>query len=248
MVKADIQEAYRMVPVHPEDQHLLGMHWEGFLYIDKVLPFGLRSAPKNFFSSSWCPPVDPSQQGHSPRPSLLGWFYTGCEGSPSCGFPKEHPSEGVLKSGRATRGIQAGGPCHLLDIFRDRGGHSGTVAAPAQRKAKQVKAAAKASHLPSLSPKRGFGKPDRTVAICNKGSQTRQTILEKALCSTSSRQPTRSSGKAQCSCPSWHSLVVYVCWPVERYLTIMGYWTASTNRQSSFRCFRCLGMWSLLSI
>ena len=42
MVKADIQEAYRMVPVHPEDQHLLGVHWEGFLYTDKVLPFGLH--------------------------------------------------------------------------------------------------------------------------------------------------------------------------------------------------------------
>jgi len=48
MVKADIQEAYRMVPVHSEDQHLLGVHWEGFLYIDEVLPFGLQSTPKIF--------------------------------------------------------------------------------------------------------------------------------------------------------------------------------------------------------
>ena len=50
MVKADIKEAYRIIPVHLDDQHLLGMHWEGFLYVDKVLPFGLRSAPK-FFSA-----------------------------------------------------------------------------------------------------------------------------------------------------------------------------------------------------
>jgi len=48
MVKADIQEAYRMVPVHPEDQHLLSGTGRVFLYIDKVLPFGLRSAPKIF--------------------------------------------------------------------------------------------------------------------------------------------------------------------------------------------------------
>ena len=48
LVKADIQEAYRMVPVHPEDQHLLGVKWNGSVYIDKVLPFGLRSAPKIF--------------------------------------------------------------------------------------------------------------------------------------------------------------------------------------------------------
>ena len=48
LVKADIQEAYRMVPVHPEDQHLLGVEWNGTVFIDKFLPFGLRSAPKIF--------------------------------------------------------------------------------------------------------------------------------------------------------------------------------------------------------
>jgi len=42
------KEVYRMVPVHPDDQHLLGMLWDSFLYVDKVLPFGLRSAPKIF--------------------------------------------------------------------------------------------------------------------------------------------------------------------------------------------------------
>ena len=48
LVKADIKEAYRMVPVHPEDQYLLGVQWKGIVYIDQVLPFGLRSAPKIF--------------------------------------------------------------------------------------------------------------------------------------------------------------------------------------------------------
>ena len=48
LVKADIQKAYRMVPVHAEDQHLLGVRWDGTVYIDRVLPFGLRSAPKLF--------------------------------------------------------------------------------------------------------------------------------------------------------------------------------------------------------
>ena len=37
-----------MIPVHPEDRSLLGMRWEGQLYVDKALPFGLRSAPKIF--------------------------------------------------------------------------------------------------------------------------------------------------------------------------------------------------------
>ena len=48
LVKADIQEAYRMIPVHPQDRWLLGVQWQGELFIDLVLLFGLRSAPKIF--------------------------------------------------------------------------------------------------------------------------------------------------------------------------------------------------------
>ena len=43
--KTDIKSAYRQVPVHPDDRHLLGLQWQGHYYIDTVLPFGLRSAP-----------------------------------------------------------------------------------------------------------------------------------------------------------------------------------------------------------
>ena len=35
----------RGAPVHPSDHHLLGMRWRGSFYFDRVLPFGLRSAP-----------------------------------------------------------------------------------------------------------------------------------------------------------------------------------------------------------
>ena len=48
MAKVDVKAAYRMVPVHPDDHCLLGMQWEGKLYIDTALPFGLCSAPKIF--------------------------------------------------------------------------------------------------------------------------------------------------------------------------------------------------------
>ena len=48
LVKADIQEAYRIIPVHPDDQPLLGVQWNDCTYFDKMLPFGLRSAPKIF--------------------------------------------------------------------------------------------------------------------------------------------------------------------------------------------------------
>lgn len=48
LAKVDIKSAYRVVPIHPEDRWLLGMVWEGALYVDSTLPFGLRSAPKLF--------------------------------------------------------------------------------------------------------------------------------------------------------------------------------------------------------
>ncbi len=48
LAKIDIESAFRNIPVHPQDRHLLGMQWNGQLYVDTVLPFGLRSSPKIF--------------------------------------------------------------------------------------------------------------------------------------------------------------------------------------------------------
>ena len=45
LAKFDLKDAYRIVPVHPG---VLGMQWKNTLYVDTVLPFGLRSAPKIF--------------------------------------------------------------------------------------------------------------------------------------------------------------------------------------------------------
>lgn len=45
MAKVEIKQAYRIIPVHPDDRHLLGAQWQGEVLLDKVLPFGLRSAP-----------------------------------------------------------------------------------------------------------------------------------------------------------------------------------------------------------
>ena len=48
LAKIDIESAFRNIPVHAHDRHLLGMSWNGRLFVDTVLPFGLRSAPKIF--------------------------------------------------------------------------------------------------------------------------------------------------------------------------------------------------------
>ena len=48
LAKVDIEAAYRLMPVHPDDRRLLGTNWEDRLYVDPMLPFGLRSSAKIF--------------------------------------------------------------------------------------------------------------------------------------------------------------------------------------------------------
>ncbi len=58
LAKIDIKSAYRLIPVHPTDRAWLGMQWNRHLYIDGMLPFGLRSSPKIFSAVAdaleWC--------------------------------------------------------------------------------------------------------------------------------------------------------------------------------------------------
>ena len=57
LAKVDIESAYRLVPVHPLDCPLQAMEWEGNIYVDPMLPFGLRF-PKLFNAVAdvleWC--------------------------------------------------------------------------------------------------------------------------------------------------------------------------------------------------
>ena len=48
MAKIDIQDAYRLIPIHPMDRSFLGVTWQGGVYVDCQLPFGLASAPVVF--------------------------------------------------------------------------------------------------------------------------------------------------------------------------------------------------------
>ena len=43
--KVDLKHAFRICPVNKADWPLLGICWLGQYYVDKVLPFGLRSSP-----------------------------------------------------------------------------------------------------------------------------------------------------------------------------------------------------------
>ncbi len=48
LAKMDIKQTYRQVSVHPTDRPLLGMLWKDKVFVDMMLPFGLRLAPLLF--------------------------------------------------------------------------------------------------------------------------------------------------------------------------------------------------------
>ena len=44
MAKVDVESAFRIMPIRPEDRPLLGFAWEGKFYMDAVLPMGCSSS------------------------------------------------------------------------------------------------------------------------------------------------------------------------------------------------------------
>ena len=48
MAKCDIKDAFRLLPMHPDDYHLLCFEWQGFHYYDKALPMGARCSCQLF--------------------------------------------------------------------------------------------------------------------------------------------------------------------------------------------------------
>ena len=54
IAKADIESAFRIIPIHPSQHYLLGFTWQGKYYFDKCLPMGCSSSCNIFekFSSA----------------------------------------------------------------------------------------------------------------------------------------------------------------------------------------------------
>ena len=48
MIKKDLADAFRHIPVAEADWWLLGFYWKGSYWIDRFLPFGLRTSPMIF--------------------------------------------------------------------------------------------------------------------------------------------------------------------------------------------------------
>ena len=85
MVKLDIKSAFRLCPVRPADHHLLGMRWQGQYFFDRVLPFGLRSAPCIFNCLAEAIEWIAKQEGVTHIHHYLDdYFFAGTPGSAQC--------------------------------------------------------------------------------------------------------------------------------------------------------------------
>lgn len=48
MSKTDVEKAFRIIPLHPDDQPLFCMHWQGKFYMDRVMQMGCSSSCQIF--------------------------------------------------------------------------------------------------------------------------------------------------------------------------------------------------------
>lgn len=48
LTKTDIKNAFRIIPIHPDDYGLLGMQWRGLYYYDRCMPMGCSSSCLTF--------------------------------------------------------------------------------------------------------------------------------------------------------------------------------------------------------
>lgn len=52
LAKTDIKNAFRIIPISPNDYGLLGMKWRGSFYYDRCMPIGCSSSCLTFETSS----------------------------------------------------------------------------------------------------------------------------------------------------------------------------------------------------
>ena len=129
LAKLDIESAYWIIPVHPDDRPLLGMVWKGSLYVDTALPFGLHSAPKLFNALvnglSWILTAKGTREllHYLDNFLFIGTEYRGVQAGLRTGVIH------LCQLGHPSGHTQSRGPNYLLIVFRNRAGHSG-VAAP----------------------------------------------------------------------------------------------------------------------
>ncbi len=108
----NVKQAYWNVPVHPTNSLLLGMQWEDKVYIDRTLPFGLRSAPLIFSALADVLQWITEQQG-------VSWDFVmvGPPTSPACEHNMEIMQETCDKAGMPIEPDKNEGPAQVITFL-----------------------------------------------------------------------------------------------------------------------------------
>ena len=74
LAKVDIQSAYRLIPVHPDDRLLFALQWKGRVIVKVIVPFGLHSVSKNIYGSGGQAGMNNKAVGCTGNQALPGQF------------------------------------------------------------------------------------------------------------------------------------------------------------------------------
>ena len=78
MVKLDIRSAYRIIPVHQQDQYLLGMMWEEQVYVNAAgvcqcsITIRFKVSSYNLYGAGRCHWMDSKESGSQTFVALFG--------------------------------------------------------------------------------------------------------------------------------------------------------------------------------
>ncbi|XP_078500441.1 uncharacterized protein LOC144755420 [Lissotriton helveticus] len=116
MAKCDIKSAFRLLPVHPEDWSLLGIHFHGKWYVDKALPLGcsISCALLALFYSGFYV----HQSGHELVTHYLDdFFFVGPQGSSQCQAALDKFKELMEYLGVPLAPEKTMGPCATMSFL-----------------------------------------------------------------------------------------------------------------------------------
>ena len=246
MVKADIQKAYRMVPVHAEDQHLLGVHWDGTVYIDRVLPFGLRSAPKLFSAVAGALQWILHKKGIEKGLHYLGDFIL-VVGSRHRAV---HQKEIILKSFEELKvpieqsKLEGPSTClSFLGIEIDM--ESMQLHLPSSKLSYLEEMLAECVQLRSMiNDKKEPTKTNGLVAVCNQSSPSWETLSEEAVRTPGGRKPPRPLCALKSGCQSRHYVLICFLRKMEWHFNALGSGHVWSAASSIFRRIGIMGMCS----
>ena len=244
MVKADIQEAYRMVPVHAEDQHLLGVHWDGTVYIDRVLPFGLQSVPKLFSAVADALQWILHKKGIEKGLHYLDDFIL-VAGSRHRAV---HQKEITLKSFEELKvpieQSKLEGPSTCLSFLGIEIDTESMQLCLPSSKHLLLKRDASGMRPTQINDKKEPTKANRLVAVHNQSSPSRESLSEEAVCTPGGRKPPRSLHAFQSGCRSRHYVVVCFLRKMEWHFNALGSGLVWSAASSIFRRIGIMGMCS----